>query len=151
MRAFVPVGAITRYQCPLTGARRGLLLPPGTNVKPFVPGLAFPGTNAQRRHAPSASPVLYSLHPHRPSFSLVSFFSIHLYLFLIFLPLTSLLLQARGRCGGLPGRRRPWPGAACRCGGRPTAGCRGLPDGAGAEATRRSGATAPSCKLDCFL
>jgi hypothetical protein len=38
IRAFVPVGVTTRCKCPLTGTRRGLLLPTWYKCLTFVPG-----------------------------------------------------------------------------------------------------------------
>jgi hypothetical protein len=140
MRAFVPVGATVRYKCPLIEARQGLLLStrykcltivPGggsgrykCKAKPFVPGLAFP---RYKRGASSRSVYIsYILHP--PAFSLTH----------LFLSFISIFFCCK--CGGLPGRqpawrpgwRRPWPAQ---------------PGGASAEASRRPGMAAPSCKL----
>jgi hypothetical protein len=38
MRALVPVGATTRYKCPFTGVRRGLVQPTRYKCLTFVPG-----------------------------------------------------------------------------------------------------------------
>jgi hypothetical protein len=131
MRAFVPVGATTRYQCPLTGVRRGLLLPPGTNVKPFVPRLAFPRyKRAALSRSVRISCVIFS--PPPPAFFLPRLFLFHSSLSFSHLLTSDLSPAASARAVRGPS------GAATPLAGR-SLEARGPPDGRAAGSPQRRG------------